>query len=113
MLIIAAPALDTFSSSESPVMSALAADLQAGSDDYTFTLGRALSDEEKEALDAAQCTVANRSLRCTSDRYDRDGDTYSDLADFLAMCDANGWTVDLTETAAGYSDEEGPVLEWI
>lgn len=55
MLTIEAPALDTFSST--PALASVAADLVAGDDDYTYTLDRTLSDDEKAALDAAQCTV--------------------------------------------------------
>ena len=55
MLTIAAPSLDTFSST--PALASVAADLVAGNDDYTYTLNRALSDDEKAALEAAQCTV--------------------------------------------------------
>lgn len=60
MLTIAAPALDTFSST--PALASIAADLVAGDDDYTYTLDRALSDEEKAALEDAQCTVYKRTV---------------------------------------------------
>jgi hypothetical protein len=63
MFIIAAPSLDTFSSSYSnPVAFALVEDLRPGGDDTTFILDRAISSEERAFLDASQCVVRRMSL---------------------------------------------------
>jgi len=50
-------------------------------------------------------------LICISDRYDRDGSTYTDVADFLAMCvEAFGAAPALHVRHDGWHDDVGLVL---
>lgn len=51
------------------------------------------------------------AVRCVSDRYDRDGSTYADEAEFLAMCEACfGGAPALVARHDGWHDDEGLVL---
>lgn len=96
MLTIAAPALDTFSST--PDLASVAADLVAGDDDYTFTLERALSDDEKTALEAAQCTVYQGAVVTQ---------TYIDTNVEPDMIEAFQAAVDEMEGSVSWVDDDG------
>lgn len=100
MTTITAPALDTFSANyENPVIADLAADLEAGDNEYTFTLDRDLSDDERRALSDAQCMVDEfivQDFVVTSIEPD--------------MIDAFQAVIDKMERSASWMDDEGNLV---